>query len=132
MYLGQPEAGITYIERATRLNPSHPSIASYYWALGASQLLMSHIEEAVELLQRSRAANPRPFFVHEWLAAALGLKGDLEEARTALAEMTRIKPELTSLKQIRIHYPWGINPEHLALRVKTIDLGLRRAGLPDE
>jgi adenylate cyclase len=132
MYLGQPEAGIPYIERATRLNPSHPSIASYYWALGASHLLMSHIEEAVELLQRSRAANPRPFFVHEWLAAALGLKGDLEEARTALAEMTRIKPELTSLKQIRIHYPWGINPEHLALRVKTIDLGLRRAGLPDE
>jgi adenylate cyclase len=131
MYLGQPEAGIPNIERAKRLNPSHPGIADYYWGLGACHLLLGHVDEAIELLRKARAVNPRPYFVNEWLAAALGLKGDLDEARAALAEMLRIKPELTSLEEIRIHYPWSTNPEHSALRQNTIDLGLRRAGLPD-
>jgi len=62
-------------------------------------------------------------------AEASAKLGDLDEARAALAEMLRIKPELTSLEEIRIHYPWSTNPEHSALRQNTIDLGLRRAGL---
>lgn len=132
MYLGRPEVGIPYIERAMRLNPSNPAIARYYWGLGACHLLLGHVDEAVDLLQRARASNPRHVFVHEWLAAALGLKGDLDEARTELAEMSRMKPELTSLEAIRIHAPFTTNPEHSALRERTIDLGLRRAGLPDE
>jgi adenylate cyclase len=129
MYLGQPEAGIPNIERAMRLHPR--GMADYYWGLGACHLLLGHVDEAIELLRKARAVNPRPYFINQWLAAALGLKGDLDEARAALAEMLRIKPELTSLEEIRIHYPWSTNPEHAALREQTIDLGLRRAGLPD-
>ena len=132
MYLGQPKAGIPYIEKAMRLNPSHPNIGHYYWGLGACDLLLGHVDEAVELLRKARAANPRLYNVHEWLAGALALKGDLDEARMALAEMLKIKPDLTSIQAVRIHYPWITNPEHLALRQQTIDLGLRRAGLPDE
>jgi len=129
MYLGQPEAGIPNIERAMRLHPRAPGVADYYWGLGACHLLLGRADEAIELLRKARAINPRRYFINQWLAAALGLKGDLDEARAALAEMLRIKPELTSLEEIRIHYPWSTNPEHSALRQNTIDLGLRRAGL---
>ena len=86
----------------------------------------------IELLRKARAAYPQLYFSHEWLAGALGLKGEVDEARAALAEMLKIKPQLTSLKEIRIHYPWSMNPQHMALREKTLDLGLRDAGLPDE
>jgi adenylate cyclase len=132
LYLGQPEAAIPYIEKAMRLNPSYPNIARYYWGLGACQLLLGHVDEAIELLRKARAANPRLYFIHLWLAGALGLRGDLDEARTALAEVVRIKPELISLAQIRIHYPWITNPRHLALREQTVDVGLRKAGMPEE
>ena len=36
MCLGQPEAAIPHIEKAIRLNPHDPNIASYYWALGSA------------------------------------------------------------------------------------------------
>jgi adenylate cyclase len=132
IYLGQPEAAIPHIEKSMRLNPSYPYIAADYWALGACRLLLGDVDEAIELLRKARTANPRPYFMHLWLAGALGLRGDIEEAKAALAEALRIHPELTSLAQIRIHYPWSANPRHLAFRRETIDTGLRRAGLPDE
>jgi len=131
MYLGQPNAGVGYIEKAIYLNPSHPNVGYYYWGLGACQLLLRHTDEAVELLRKARAANPQPYYIHEWLAGALALKGDLNGARTALAAMLRTEPELTSLEAIRNHFPWSTNAEHVALREQTIDLGLREAGLLD-
>jgi len=65
------------------------------------------------------------------LAAALGLKGELDEARAALAEGVRIRPQFSSLARLRAYSTWG-NSRYRALREKTVDLGLRRAGMPDE
>jgi TolB-like protein/class 3 adenylate cyclase len=132
IYLGEPEAAIPQVEKSMRLNPGYPYIAANYWALGASHLLLGRVDEAIDLLRKARAANPRLYSVHLWLAGALGLRGNIEEAKTALSEVLRINPELTSLAQIRIRYPWSTNPRHLALRTETIDIGLRRAGLPEE
>ena len=67
---------------------------------------------------------------HLWLAGALGFKGDLDEARTALAEAIKLKPEMNSLKQMRAS---GVgNSDYVALRDKTFYVGLRRAGMPEE
>jgi len=132
MYLGEPQGAIPRFEKAMRLDPSYPSIAVYYWGLGACQLLLGNVDEAIKLLTKARAANQRPYFIHLWLAGALGLRGDLDEARAALAEAAKLKPELTSLTQIRSHYPWSTNPRHVALRKETVDAGLLRAGLPEE
>jgi|SRR5215471_13700566 len=73
-----------------RLNPYDPNIAGYYWALGSSNLIAGEIDEAALLLSKARAANPRLYFVHLWLAAPLALKGDLDGARTALAESIKL------------------------------------------
>jgi hypothetical protein len=93
---------------------------------------LGNVDEAIKLLTKARAANQRPYFIHLWLAGALGLRGDLDDARAALAEVAKLKPELTSLTQIRSYYPWSTNPRHLALRKETVDAGLLRAGLPEE
>jgi adenylate cyclase len=132
MWLGQPEAGIPHIEKAIRLNPRNPNIAFYYWALGACHLLLGHMNEATELLRKARAANPRLSYIHAWLAGALALQGDLDEARAELAESIKLKPEMNSLARIGALYPWNNHPEYRALAEKTFYAGLRRAGFPDE
>jgi adenylate cyclase len=67
------------------------------------------------------------------LAAALGLRGNTDGAKAALAEFLKLKPELNSLAKLRAAFPeFNGNPRAVALSEKTIDLGLRRAGLPEE
>ena len=131
-YLGRPEEAIPYIEKSIQLNPRAPSLATRLWALGYAHLLLGHIDEAINLLRRARAENPRLFYVHFALAGALGLKGDIEEAKLELAEAIRLKPEYNTLKRIVAGVPDLTNPKVWALREKTINIGLRNAGLPDE
>jgi adenylate cyclase len=131
MLLGQPEAGIPHIEKAIRLNPHDPSIFSAYWGLGACHLLLGHLDEAIDLLRKARAANPRLNWIHLWLAGGLGLKGDLDEARAVLAEGIKLKPEVNSWARYQAQF-FRDNPRYLALREKTLATGLRRVGFPDE
>jgi adenylate cyclase len=131
MLMGQPEAGIPHIERAIRLNLHEPSVASTYWTLGACHLLLGHLNEAVDLLGKARTANRRLWGSHLWLAGALGLNGDLDDARAALAEAIKLKPEINSLAQFGAQSPYT-NPAYMALRAKTLYVGLRRAGFLEE
>ena len=130
MFLGRPETAISYIEKALRLNPYDPNAASRYWALGACHLFLGDIDRALGLLIKARAENPPLWYFHLDLAAALGLKGDLDDARTALAKAIELMPEMNSLARLRA-YPGGGNQQHWALYEKTAVVGLRRAGMPE-
>jgi hypothetical protein len=66
------------------------------------------------------------------LAGALGLRGDIEEARAEIAEAIKLNPEVNSLAALRASAPWITNPPYWALREKTVNVGLRRAGFPDD
>jgi adenylate cyclase len=132
LFLGRPDAAIPHIEKAIRLNPRDPNLAAYHWPLGQCHVLLGHLDEAIDLLRRACAAWPWEYFVYLNLAGALGLKGDLDEARMALREAIRLRPEINSLARYRAATPWITNPSHWALRQKTLNVGLRRAGMPDE
>jgi len=132
MWLGQPETAIPKIEKAIRLNPYDPNIVSYYWALGSSNLVSGRIDDAASLLEKARAANPRLFFVHLWLAAPLALREELDEAKNSLAQSLKLRPEVSSLARWRAEYPWYSNAKVVALAEPTLYAGLRRAGFPEE
>ena len=131
-FRGQPEAAIPYLEKAIRLSPHGPNLGVVLAALGACHLLLGHVDQAADLLRRGRAANPLYWYIHFWLAGTLGLKGDLDEARAALTKAIELEPGVSSLARYRTQHPWEIDPAYLALRTKTLDVGLRRAGFPDE
>jgi tetratricopeptide (TPR) repeat protein len=131
MFLGRPELGIADIEHAMRLDPLNPNAAFAHWSLGACRLLLGHVNEALDLLRKARAENPRIYFFHLYLASALGLGDNLDEARAALAEAVKLKPEVNSLARWRDCQPWIDNPQHRALREKAVDVRLRRAGMPE-
>jgi tetratricopeptide (TPR) repeat protein len=132
MGLGQPEAMLRYLEAAIRLDPQNPSIYANYTALSSAHLLLGHTEQAVEFGRKARAANPRVDYVVLQLAAALGLRGDTDEAKAALGEFLKLKPEINTLAKVRKTIYTRVTPELDALAEKTVWVGLRRAGLPDE
>ena len=131
LYLGQPEAAIPPLEQAVRLSPDDPNVAMTYWALGTCQLLLGRLDQAIGLLQTARAANARLWMPYFYLAGAYGLKGDLDRARSALAESLRLKPALRSVARMRAENPWLSNPQYWAPQEKSLNLRLRRAGFPD-
>jgi tetratricopeptide (TPR) repeat protein len=131
MYLGQPEAGMPQIEKAIRLSPRDPLVSAMHFGLGQCHLFLGHLDQATELFEGVRAANPRDWDIRLWLAGALGLKGDLDRARAELVEAKKLKPEIESLARWREYHPRITVPQYLALREKTLNLGLRRAGFPD-
>jgi adenylate cyclase len=132
LYLGRPEAGISPLEQAIRLRPDDANLAITYWALGTCQLVSGQVDQAIDLLQTARIANARLWVPYFYLAGAYGLKGDLDRARSALAESLRLKPALRSIARMRAENPWLSNPQYWALQEKTLNVGLRRAGFPDQ
>ena len=101
-----------------------------YTVLGLCYLLLGRIERAVGPLRKARAANPRLYYTHLNLAAALGLSGELDEASASLTEAIKLRPDFNSLARLRA-LPWARNPQYMALAESTFEVGLRRAGLPD-
>jgi adenylate cyclase len=93
---------------------------------------LGQVDQAADLLRRARAENPRYWYVHLWLGGALGLGGNLDEARAALAEAIKIKPEINSMARWRANIPALENPQYRTLLEKTVNVGLRQAGFPDE
>jgi hypothetical protein len=67
------------------------------------------------------------------LAAAFGLTGDVEEAKVWLAETLELRPTWTSLARLPAEWAnWNASPQFVALRQTTLDVGLRRTGMPEE
>ena len=131
--LGEPEAAIPQEETALRLSPHDPYVWSFYWTLGACELVLGRIDDAVDFFRKARAANSRVWVVHLWLAATLGLKGDLDEAKAALAESLRLDPGIDSLAHWRARAPSFLtDPPFWPHLEKTWVVGLRRAGFPDD
>jgi tetratricopeptide (TPR) repeat protein len=131
MHLGDPEAAIPIIEKGIRLSPYDAGIPGAYQVLGLCHLLLGHMEQAIDFSRKSRAGNPRLYYTHSTLAAAFALNGDLDEARSALAEAIKLKPEVSSLARVRASFPYP-NPEYVRLIEKTVFVGLRLAGMPEE
>jgi TolB-like protein len=131
LLLGDPEAAVTEGEKAIRASPRDPTLWGAFLVLGWCRLLLAEVDPAIELLIKSRATNPRPWVTHLGLAGALGLKGEIGSAKTAVAEAVKLNPEVSSLARFRDYRPWG-NPRYWALFEKTAAAGLRRAGFPDE
>jgi hypothetical protein len=90
------------------------------------------VEEAIDLLCKARAGNPRLPIVHFYLAGACGLNRDFDQARVALGYALKLKPEVNSLAGLRAYRPWITNPPFWAFLDKTVNVGLRRIGFSEE
>jgi len=128
---GSVDEAIPYFERAIRLSPYGPGVSPWYARIGLIQLLQSQTDQAIAALEKARNENARLPFVHVFLAAAYGLRGQSERARTELAEARKLGSTQSNLAKIE-KSTWFENPKIRALVETTYLAGLRKAGMPEE
>jgi adenylate cyclase len=131
MYVGRPAEAIDHINTAMKLDPHYTGV--YLLALGAARFCMGQLEEAVTLLERSRAHTPELQWVSAILAVAYARLDRVQEAREALAKLIPDLETLTPddekkiLKYVMSYVPFK--------DLKTSDdfaAGLIKAGLPGQ
>jgi adenylate cyclase len=120
-------------EQAIRLSPRDPYIANYYWRIGMTYLLQSHMKQAVAWLEKARNANSRLAGPHAWLASAYALIGDKKLAVAELAESRRLSGDnrYASIGRFKSRGFLG-SPRTHELAETTFFAGLRKAGVPEE
>ena len=120
-YLGRFEQAKSDIETAMRLSPRDPALSQWRNILADAELGLGNLDVAIEESSKAINGGYRVYYSYLNLAAARGIKGDMEEAEKALAEARRTNPML-SVKWINEQKP---------ILQPAID-ALRRAGLPEE
>ncbi len=127
-YMGRAAETEGHILEAFRLSPR--DIDAYRWMrfVGVAKLQLGADAEAVGWLRRSMEANRNHPLTHFALAAALGLLGALDEARTAAKAGLALSPDFT-IRRLRAH-KYSDNPIYRAGR-ERLCVGLRLAGVPE-
>jgi TolB-like protein/Tfp pilus assembly protein PilF len=119
--IGKPEDALECLRQAKLIDPYFDP--TWYWPIvGAAHLSAERIDEAIAALSRSPNM---PLWVHAYLAACYGLKGETDRAHYHAAEVMRMQPAFTVRR-----FAEKDAFKRAEDRQRLID-GLRRASLPD-
>jgi len=130
---GSDEEAIALTEQAIRLSPRDPAIGNWYSWIGFVHFLQSRVDDAIAWLEKSRSLDPRGWNTHLFLAAAYGLKGELERARAELAEGQRLTGSDRYSSVARTRANGDLYTPALRDRWETVYFpGIRAAGQPEE
>jgi adenylate cyclase len=120
-YLGRFEQAKADVQQAIRLSPRDPRLGQWHNFMADAELGLGHFDAVIEECNKAIDAGYKVFFAYVNLAAAHAFKGEMDEARSALAEARRLNPKL-SVKWLTDRKPI----------LQPAFEGLRRAGLPEQ
>jgi adenylate cyclase len=120
-YLGQFEQAKSDVQQAMRLSPRDPALSQWHNFMADADLGLGNFDAAIDECNKAIDGGYRVFYSYLNLAAGHAFKGDMDEAKAAVAEARRINPKL-SVKWLTEHKP-VLQP--------AFDV-LRKAGLPEE
>jgi adenylate cyclase len=122
-WLGRCDQSNVHIKHAFALSPRDQTFGGlWHWILGVSEGCLGRLDTAIEEINRAIDAGYRPYFPYLFLAGAEAAKGNDAEAKLALAEARRLRPELTVKWYAQNYAP----PPKIFLD------GWRKTGLPEE
>jgi TolB-like protein/cytochrome c-type biogenesis protein CcmH/NrfG len=122
-YNGRGQEAKDAVQRAIRLSPRDPFLATYYGIAAYAEFVGRNYEEAIKLARDSLRQRRDFVGAHRVLTAAAGMTGDQVLAREALMELRRVQSNV-SLAWIAANMPIRHDPE----RQHYLE-GFRRAGL---
>jgi adenylate cyclase len=123
LYSGRSEEGIHHIETAIRLSPNDLYMGPFLSRLAQAYLALKEYEKAVEYSREALCHKMVQWPVNAYEVSALGHLGRREEAREALGELLRRKPDL-KVSHLKEGFAL-IAPDN----IEDFFDGLRKAGL---
>ena len=126
-FMGRAAETEGHILEALRLSPRDVFAHRWMHIVGMAKIQLGADAEAAAWLRQSIEANRNFPPTHLWLAAALGLLGALDEARTAAKAGLALDP---SFAIRRLLTQSSDNPSYLAGR-ERVCAGMRLAGVPE-
>jgi TolB-like protein/class 3 adenylate cyclase len=122
------ERAIEQLQRAMSLSPRDHTSVWWHSGMAAAEFTCEHYEEAIEWAHKSLQINPMHPSPNRFLVSSLALTGDLDGARSALADMNNRIPGIT-IKGIRQSLSSVFKQRSDFDRYME---GLRWAGMPEE
>ncbi len=133
LFAGAIDETIPLEKQVIRLSPRDRLLGSVYAQIGRVHLMQSRTEDAIVWLEKAQGDVPGLPYIHAWLAAAYGLRGETERGAGALAEARRLGWSFRDIAHIRTSAATiGASPKYRELLEATMVPGLRKAGLPEE
>ena len=114
---GHPREGRIALEKCIRLDPRNPNNNQQLLVITISHYLAGEYDAAVEAAKRGIRAYPDHSNQYRWLAAALGQRGRVEEAKEALAKAIAMAPAAFDMF-VRRRVPWH-RPEDMPIWSKV-------------
>jgi TolB-like protein/tetratricopeptide (TPR) repeat protein len=127
-FLGRPHDGLPYVEKAMRLSPRDPLTWSLLFNKAILHMMRGEDDQALEALSRQNAINSG-FYGRGCFAAALALKGRIDEAREQLQRYLATTTAIPTIAAWKAREE-SSNPTYLAYRERLYE-GLRKAGMPE-
>ncbi len=127
MLLGQAEQGVAEFDAAIRLSPRDPVLWAFECTKAHALVMLGRYEEAVEWARRSTRHPTAGVWASIALANALGHAGDRDQARAALADLLKMKPDVT-LAFIKSHLPFNRESDFEHYAAGLIKAGLEPGG----
>ena len=122
-YSGRWQDAYAATQRAIRQSPRDPSSAIYHGVAAYALFVGKNYPEAMELAREATRQRGDLTGAYRVLTVAAGMAGQIDVARTALAELRRTQPNI-SLAWIATQLPWKVDAD----REHYLE-GFRRAGL---
>ena len=119
---GRSDQAIDHIEQAIRMSPHDPQNAIFYGGLAVAHYLAGRYAEAVGFGREALQLRDGMTSGHRIYCASLAQTGQIDEARTAVARLKELQPEM-SIAWIEKYVPYPPGP-----MTKFLE-GMRKAGL---
>jgi adenylate cyclase len=128
---GRAREAFSPLQLALRLNPKDPTAATSHFFICHAHLHLHEYNEAIEECRRSINMNNLSGYPHIDLVSAFGTMGLLDQARQALAELNKLRPDFTVRSHREFGYAISSNPQFRREYDDLLD-GLRKGGVPEQ
>ncbi len=124
---GQPDAAIEAVDLAIRMSPRDPFNYSYLHFAAIAHFAAERYAEGISCEEQALRERPNFMPALRFLAACHAGLGEMDEARSAIAEVLRLAPESSIKRDVygQVAYARANDRERYAA-------ALRQAGLPEE
>jgi tetratricopeptide (TPR) repeat protein len=127
-YMGRSAESEGHVNEALRLSPRDIFAFGWFMMVGFAKLQLAADDEAISWFLRAIEGNRNFSLAHFGLAAALALRGSLDQARAAAKAGLAIDPSFT-IRRLRVGAS-SDHPTYLAKRERVHE-GMRTAGVPE-